>query len=133
MRVTVKQYAQSLYEITKKKKGSQVKADIKKFVEILVKNNDLKLAEKVVNEFIKIRNKEEGIVEAEITSARRLDTTVTKMLNKYIIKLSGAKIVVLKKDLDKDLLGGVVIKYGDKILDGSMKTKLSDLREGMLK
>ncbi len=131
MKVTPKQYAQSLYEITRKKKGSQVRADIKKFVEVLVKNNDLKSGKKIVNEFIKIRNKEEGIVEAEVMSARKLDSSVVKMLNGYIAKLSGAKKVILKKDLNKDLLGGVVIKYGDKILDGSMKTKLSNLKEGM--
>ena len=131
MKVTPKQYAQSLYEITRKKKGSQVRADIKKFVEVLVKNNDLKSGKKIVNEFIKIRNKEEGIVEAEVMSARKLDSSVVKMLNGYIAKLSGAKKVILKKDLNKDLLGGVVSKYGDKILDGSMKTKLSNLKEGM--
>ena len=131
MKVTPQQYAQSLYEITKKKKGSQVKSDIKRLVEVLVKNNDLKLGKKIVNEFIKTRNKEERIVEAKVVSARKLDSSVIKMLNKYITKLSGAKIVILKKDLDKDLLGGVVIKYGDKILNGSIKTRLSDLKEEM--
>ena len=133
MRITPRQYAQTLYEITKNEKGSQVKVDIKKFVEVLVKNNNLKLGEKIIDEFVKIRNKGEGIVEAEITSARKLDDSVIKLLNSYIAKLSGAKVVVLEKNLDKDILGGVVIKYGDKILDGSMKTRLSDLKSEMVR
>lgn len=131
MRVSPRQYAQSLYEITRKKKSSQVKADIKKFVEVLVKNNDLKLGEKIADEFVKIKNRREGIVEAEIITVRKPDNPTVKLLNSYIAKLSGAKKVVLEKSLDKDLLGGVVIKYGDKILDGSMKTRLSELRNRM--
>lgn len=133
MKITAKQYAQSLYETTMGKKSSQIKVDIKKFVEILVKNNDLNSGEKIVNEFIKVKNKKEGIVESEIVSARKLDNSTVKLLNNYIVKLSGAKKVVLEKSLDKNILGGVVIKYGDKILDGSVKTKLGELRSEMVR
>jgi len=133
MKVTSKQYAESLYEAVKGKNDSQVKDAVKNFLEILIANNDISKADKIVKEFKKLWNKEEGIVEAEVVSARELGSDIIKLLNGYIVKLSKAKKVILNNKIDKDVLGGVVIKYEDKILDGSLRTKLGELKNEMVK
>ena len=51
------------------------------------------------------------------------------MLHCYIVKLTKDKNVNIDKKIDKDILGGVVIKYDDKILDISLRTKLEELRQ----
>jgi len=62
-----------------------------------------------------------------------LDKETGKLLKNYITGLSGAKEVLVSEKTDKNILGGVIIKYGDKVLDGSLKTSLEELKEKMIK
>ncbi|MDD4900893.1 MAG: ATP synthase F1 subunit delta [Patescibacteria group bacterium] len=133
MRITPKQFALSLYEAADGKSASQVKAIIAKFIEILVKNNALSMAEKIEKEFLKIWNERQGIVEAEIITAHGLGREIMKMLKDYLGHLTKAKEVVVHEKEDKNILGGVVIRYGDKILDGSLRSQLAELKEKLIK
>ncbi|MFH0972492.1 MAG: F0F1 ATP synthase subunit delta, partial [Patescibacteria group bacterium] len=51
--------------------------------------------------------------------------TIIKLLSCYIIKLSQVSDVFISESIDKNLLGGFVIKYGDKILDASLRKQLT--------
>ena len=133
MKITAKQYAESLYEAVKEKKDSQIKDAIKNFFNILIQNNDIVKTEDIVKEFEKIWNIEEGIIEAEVISAKELDNKIIKLLNNYIAELSGAEKVNLKQKINKNILGGVIIKFEDKILDGSLRARLNKLRVKMTK
>ncbi|TET88202.1 MAG: hypothetical protein E3J34_00835 [Dehalococcoidia bacterium] len=42
------------------------------------------------------------------------------------------KDVVFKTEVDPDIIGGVVAKVGDKLIDGSVRTRLQDLRRGLI-
>lgn len=133
MKITAKQFAISLYESVDAKSVGEVKAVIKKFVELLAKKNKIALAEKIIKEFIMIWNEKHGLIEAEITSANELGKETVELLKSYLIKRSVAKKVILDEKIDKNILGGVIIKYGDKILDGSLRQSLAELREQLIK
>ncbi len=133
MKITVKQYAQSLYEAVKDKKDSQLRDVVKIFFGVLMANNDVARFDKISMEFEKIWNRENGIVEAQAVSAKKLDKNIIKLLNSYIARLTGARTVILDSAVDKDILGGIVLKYGDKVLDGSLKSRLAELKIGMMK
>lgn len=133
MKISPKQYAEVLFQAVQDKKDSQVKSAIKSFVGILIENNDLKKANKIIEQFSIIWNKEKGIVEVEISSASELNKTVVSLLSSYAKKISGAEETVIKQKVDAKLLGGAIIKYGDKILDGSLRTRLEELRGAMVK
>jgi len=133
MKITPKQYAVALYESIKDKKEDKAKAVLGEFVKALIHNNDISKERKIILEFEKIWNKKKGIVEAEIISANDLDKPIVKLLNKYIANLSKSEQVVSRQLIDKNLLGGAVLKYGDKIIDGSLKTRLNNLKEEMVK
>lgn len=133
MKITAKQYALSLFESIDGKKEKDAGGIIKKFFQLLVRNNQTALLDKILKQFVNIWNKEKGIVEAEVTSAKELDKEMIKLLNGYIISLAKAKEIVLKQAVDKDILGGVVIRYEDQVLDGSLKTRIKDLKEQMVK
>jgi len=62
-----------------------------------------------------------------------LDKASIKLLENYIAELSGAKEVVLNEKIDKNILGGVVIRYGDRVVDGSLRTSLEELKNKMIK
>jgi len=133
MKPTAKQYAESLYQAVRGKKDSEVRNVIKNFVKVLISNNDISQADKIIKQFEKIWDINEGVVEAEVVSAKELDNKIVKLLNGYIAELAGAKKVLLKQRVDKDILGGTVIKYGDRVLDGSLKTRLLNLKKAMAK
>ncbi len=133
MKITPKQYSESLYQAVQNKKDSEVKDAIGNFVKVLISNNDISKADEIIKQFVGIWNKEQGIVEAEVVSAKELDNKIAKLLNNYIVKLSGAEKVLVRQKVDKNILGGVVIKYGDKVLDGSLREKLNELKAEMIK
>ncbi|MFH1583042.1 MAG: F0F1 ATP synthase subunit delta, partial [Candidatus Falkowbacteria bacterium] len=93
MKITVKQFALSLYETVDGKTSGQVKAVIKKFVELIAQKDMLAKADKIAAQFVKIWNEKHGIVEAQVASANGLDKASVKLLENYITKLSGAKEV----------------------------------------
>lgn len=129
MKIAPKQYAESLYDSVSDKPKNEIKKVIEGFARILISNNDISKLDKIIEQFSLIWKKEGGIVEAEIKSARELDKQVVKLLNNYIASLSGAKKVEVKEQVDKNILGGLVIKYNDKVLDGSLKTRIKELKK----
>ena len=133
MNILPKQYAKSLYQAVQDKDNSQIKDAINNFFNILIQNNDMAKAEEIVVEFEKIWNIEYEIIEAEVVSAKELDKNTVKLLNDYIVGLSGAEKVILNQKINKNILGGAVIKYEDKILDGSLRMRLGELKTEMVK
>lgn len=133
MKITAKQYALSLFGSIDGKKEKDAGEIIKKFFQSLVRNNQTALLDKILKQFVDIWNKKRGIVEAEVTSAKELDKNTIKLLNDYMADLAKAKEIVLKQVVDKDILGGAVIRYEDQVLDGSLKTRIKDLKEQMVK
>lgn len=128
MKITPKQYALTLFELVKEQKEEKIREIIKRFVVLLVKNNDLTKFKKIIEQFSKIYNRAEGIVEVEIISYQELGDNIIKLLRSYIKDLTKAGEVIFKPRVDKNILGGVVLKYEDKMLDGSMRSRLNDLR-----
>jgi F-type H+-transporting ATPase subunit delta len=128
MKINPKKYALALYEATVDK-DEQAEELIKNFIKILAKNNDLSKAKKIEIEFNKIWNKKKGIVDANIISAKKTDKETLGIVENYIKKISGLPNVNMHEEVDKTIIGGIIIKYEDKILDGSLKTSLKTLKE----
>ncbi|MDP2830467.1 MAG: F0F1 ATP synthase subunit delta, partial [bacterium] len=104
MKITPKQYGEALYQSVINKKDSRIKAVLDNFVKLLIDNNDISKLDKIIGRFKKTWNSEEGVVEAEAVSARELDKKIVKLLNDYIVQLSGASKVLLKQKIDKNVL-----------------------------
>lgn len=126
-KITNKQYAQALFEATKDLKGEKISETIKKFVLLLARQHKLKRAEQIIVEYEKRVKKENGEIGIIIKSARKLEKTL-------IEKIGGifGKKVETKEEVDASLLGGIVVRTEDKILDGSLKTQLASLRQKLI-
>jgi F-type H+-transporting ATPase subunit delta len=133
MKITAKQFALSLYESVEGKSAGEIKVVIKNFVEILSKKSRLAMADKIIKEFTRVWQAERGQVEAEITSASDLSNETVKLIQNYVKKLSGANEAIVTARVDRNILGGVIIKYGDRVLDGSLKNSLAELKEKLVK
>ncbi|EKE11159.1 MAG: hypothetical protein ACD_15C00133G0010 [uncultured bacterium] len=128
MKITAAQYAKSLYEAIKEKPQAEVDLMVANFVKLLQKNNQMKLAGKIIESFSGFYNAENGIVEAGIVSAKELSPDELKKIEDYIAKKYSAEEVVLQHVVDKEIKGGIVITVGDERMDGSIMRKINNLR-----
>jgi len=128
MKISAQQYAVSLYQLIEGKSESEIKKILKNFVVFLNKNLDLNKTKEIMAAFVKIWNFEHGELSAELVSAREFGPTAKEIVVDYLKEKSGAKKVVLEETEDKNILGGFILKYNNKILDGSLKNSLRELK-----
>jgi len=132
MKISLKKYAQALYEATIDRSEAEVKVYVKNFVKILAENKDLKRGELIGKYFSKVWNREQGVTVVDVTTAQDLDAEALVLLNGYIVKLLKADKIDIRQKIDKNILGGVIIRHGDAVYDGSLKTKIKNLKEVMV-
>ncbi len=130
MKISSKKYAVALFDVLSDvSEKEEIKKRIKKFVEVLVENNHISQGKSVVGEFVNIWNKENSLLDVEITSAKKLDKSVVELLNSYIIKKINVESIDVTERIDKKIKGGFVVRAGDLILDSSLKTRLDLFRD----
>ena len=132
MKISTKQYAQALYELTLGKSESEVGIVVEKFVKELVKNNQIKSVSKIIDNFNNIYNQENGIIEAEIKSREQLQSESLEKIEKYLITKYKAKQIILNKKINPEIKGGVIIKAGDEMTDLSVAGSLNRLRRELI-
>jgi ATP synthase F1 delta subunit len=132
-KISAKKYAEALYEMTIDKDQVELKIVVEDFVKTLARNNDLRKEARVIGYFCKILAENEGYLEAEVKTANKLEDEACKRVEGFIRENSGIKKIILKEEIDKSLLGGLVISYGDKVLDGSLRARLNDFKNTMIK
>ncbi|NCF75058.1 MAG: ATP synthase F1 subunit delta [Xanthomonadaceae bacterium] len=128
MKITSRQYALALYESIKNKEKEELDILLKNFVSVLIKNNDLKLLEKIISEFVKFCDKADGKARVEIISAKKLDQEIISLIGKNIAAKLDKRNIIINNKINKNILGGIILKYGSTIIDGSFKNKINCLR-----
>lgn len=128
MRISSRQYAQSLYDSVAQKNENEIKLVLKNFVALLGKRRELARAEEIISIFNDIWNKDKGEIAATLISARKLEETVKKNITNYLENKTDAKKITLTEEVDEKLIGGFVLKYNGKVIDASLKTNLKELK-----
>ena len=126
--MTAADYAQALFEAVQETKPDDHDKVLDNFVKILADHGHLGLLEKIEEEYRRLERQAKGIREVELTAARTgiADKELLKDLNRIV----GEKIEV-KKKVDEGLIGGVVIRVGDTLIDASVKNSLESLKKKM--
>ncbi len=98
------------------------------FLAILVeRQREMYLAD-ITDYFVELANKARNICDVHVTSAVELTGDEKKRLAAAMAKCTGKKVRLSYK-VDPKLLGGVVVRVGDKVIDGSVVARLQTLRE----
>lgn len=129
MAASIKQYAQALYQAAADKKKVEVIALVDSTLQILKEKNLLNRTSELMAEVEKLDNQAHGRIEAKVRSAERLDEKVLRRLEKIVLDRTGAKEIKWEKEIDETVLGGVVVEYGDTVLDMSLAHRLNSLVE----
>jgi F-type H+-transporting ATPase subunit delta len=74
---------------------------------------------------------QKGLLRAEVTTAAPLPDDYYGRLQAQLEKLTGKRVVVERRT-DPQLIGGVVTRIGDRVIDGSLRTRLQSLRDALM-
>lgn len=105
-----------------------VEQAIKELAAFLLEERMHNQAEEIILDIAKEYQNQQGIIEAEVTSAFKLSDEIKKLLNQEIKSKTGAKKVILHEQVDPSLLAGVVLRAPDMELDLTLKSKLEELK-----
>jgi F-type H+-transporting ATPase subunit delta len=97
------------------------------FLGLLIENHRMPVIFRIRQEFERLWDQENLILAVEITSAIALDAATTESLGRTIGERAGRK-VTLAAHVDPEILGGIVVRVGNSILDASIRNRLEQLR-----
>jgi F-type H+-transporting ATPase subunit delta len=122
--VTVEEKHEVIEKITARLGASKI---IRNFLFVITDHRRTQLIPEVLVMFQQVIRQRQGVAEALISSAVELSATQKKELAATLTKLTGKKIES-KYSLDPALLGGAVVRIGDTIYDGSLRSRLNEMR-----
>jgi F-type H+-transporting ATPase subunit delta len=106
--------------------GDKLSTEQKNMVLLMAENNRLTLLPTVAELYEEHRAEAEGQIEAVVTSAFPLTDEQSASIATTLKNKTGREVTITATT-DASLIGGVIIKAGDIIIDGSMKTRLAAL------
>jgi F-type H+-transporting ATPase subunit delta len=97
------------------------------FLSLLIENHRMPVIFRIRQQYERLWEEENKTLPVEITSAIELDQATTDSLGETIGRRAG-RTVKLATRVDPDILGGIVVRVGNSILDASIRTRLEQLR-----
>jgi F-type H+-transporting ATPase subunit delta len=97
------------------------------FLNLLIENHRMPVIFRICDEYERLWDEENRTLAVEITSAIELDQATTDSLGKTIGERAGRKVTLAAR-VDPDILGGIVVRVGNSILDASIRNRLEQLR-----
>jgi F-type H+-transporting ATPase subunit delta len=97
------------------------------FLNLLIEKHRMPVIFRIRADYQRLWDEENKMLAVEITSAVALDSATTESLGKTIGERAGRK-VTLAAHVDPDILGGIVVRVGNSILDASIRNRLEQLR-----
>lgn len=101
------------------------------FLLLLIERGRVELLGAIRSEFRRLTLEHEGIAEATVTTAVPIDEAEARQIAQGLERLLGKK-VVLERRVDPAILGGVVARVGDRLINGSVAARLAALREQLV-
>lgn len=104
---------------------------LRNFLLLLLDRGRIDSLESIAREHRALIDQHAGRVRAHVIAARPIDPATESRLKAALERRSG-KTVILEKQEDPTLLGGIVTQIGDVVYDGSIRTQLANMRQKLL-
>ena len=101
------------------------------FVGVLNKKNRLSLLGEIASAYRDMLDRKNNVVRVQVTVAQKLDQADLASVQQRISAALG-KTAAIEEKIDEGIIGGLVIRVDDKIIDGSVKAQLETMREQLL-
>ena len=110
--------------------SGRLSGEAENLLRVLARNKRLELLPEIRAQFEALKNEREGVVEAEVHSAFELSEAQVADLVQRLEKNTGRKLRATVR-IDKELIGGVKVMLGDKVIDGSARSQLAALETAL--
>ena len=122
-------YAQDLYELASDK---NLLAEANFLLQLAEKHRDADLPA-ILREYVELaKENKSNLIMADVTTALPLTAGQEQALAEKLAAMTG-KTIKIRQHVDSEILGGIVVRVGDKLLDGSLSHQLSALQADLLK
>ncbi|MFA4836579.1 MAG: ATP synthase F1 subunit delta [Dehalococcoidia bacterium] len=98
---------------------------------LLILKRRAKIMPQIALEYGRLVDIHQGIGHAEVTTAAPIDQSTQESLQAHLAKITGSKIA-LEVKVDPGIIGGFVARVGDKVIDGSVRSRLQNLKQKMI-
>jgi F-type H+-transporting ATPase subunit delta len=100
---------------------------VQNLIQLLLRRGRIEEVGRVAAEFRRLDDRRQGITHATVTSAAPLTPDEVRALTARLEQSTGGR-VALDTEVDESLLGGLVVRIGDRLIDGSVRGRLERLR-----
>jgi F-type H+-transporting ATPase subunit delta len=101
------------------------------FIRLVASKRRLYFIREMIADYRKLYDTSRGVTRAEVTSAAPLTDANVASLKESLRTASGGREVDLDMKVDPSIIGGLIVKLGSRMVDGSLKTKLNAIRLAM--
>ena len=108
--------------------NNKINKDLKNFIKILVEKGRISSLKSIELTFKELLNDKHNIIEGTVISAIALTEKQVKELEEKLSKKYN-KNVTLENEVDQSILGGVLVRLGNTQIDGSVKTRLNNIKD----
>jgi F-type H+-transporting ATPase subunit delta len=104
---------------------------VRRFVGVIAENRRLFALPQMITAYLERLAGKRGEITAEVTTAAALDERQLGAVTEALRRALGTSKIVLDQKVDAGLIGGLVVRIGSKLVDNSLKTKLTRLEMAM--
>ncbi|SRR6056297_712158 len=104
-----------------------ISSETKSLLRLLSEKNRENLLEDICKGFIELFNEHKGIIQVAVTTAHELNDSQRKELHDALVSSTGKK-VEMEVSVDTEIMGGVIVRIDDTVIDGSVKHKIRKLK-----
>jgi F-type H+-transporting ATPase subunit delta len=97
------------------------------FLSLLIENHRMPVIFRIRQQYERLWEEEKGMLAVQVTSAIALDDATTENLGRRIGERTGRRVTLAAR-VDPGILGGLVVRVGNSILDASIRNRLEQLR-----
>ena len=107
--------------------GNKFNGITNKFMDIIIRKKREFYLPEIVQEFETQYRERKQITTATLVTATPVDNSIIEQMKEIVRRDTGKQNVILASNVDKSLLGGFILKFGDKLYDSSISHKLEKL------
>lgn len=111
---------------------SHAPSELLSFLDLLVEKDRIRLLPQVAEAFDELADQSAGVVRVEVRSFLPLDPAQDASLRERLTRLVGMKKIKVDAKVDPGLRGGLWVRIGDTLIDGSVNTRLKQIRERLM-
>ena len=102
------------------------------FMESLIENRKMYLLPEILDAYLHEIKRRSRIVEAEVSSIRALEPDEQRRIQQSLASATG-RAVEISWRIDRSILGGIRVRIGDDVFDGSLRSRLNQLHDELMK